>query len=366
MPAPGKELPHRRRQDVRRGVTQHADGIGIALGDDRDGRVAVDRAIQVPDFAVHPRGERRSREPGPDRLGDLSRGGARAASRARCRRAGSPGSPRSLGFLHARRRHRPAVRRVDEVQGDADHDERGDEQPSCQSRTHESPSRSSLMRTAFVKSSNSCVCSTKPVNLIATSFSFVRGPRVGRDDRSERNRNPGLGTAGRRRRTRGRFRRWRVDGRGQSDARARRGAAAPRGRRAAPPHTGRLGARPSKRPFAPIRGSPRRDRSGLLLPRASSSCAAGCRPGPPGPRRPGGTGRAGHRQRHQQHPGSRRGRPGRCGKRHAPPIRAHDRAARPAIQSVRHRVRCSTPGGKSADSSRPTPPVRRRSPGDPT
>ncbi len=72
-----EELPHRRRQDVRRGVPQHLQRVGVAVGEDREGDVGVERAVEVPHDAVHPRGERRARQAGADRLGDLAGGGAR-------------------------------------------------------------------------------------------------------------------------------------------------------------------------------------------------------------------------------------------------------------------------------------------------
>ena len=72
--------------------------------------------------------------------------------------------------------------------------------------------------------------------------------------------------------------------------------------------------------------------------------------------------RARHRDRDQQHPGPRRGRPVIQPGGSAPPTRAHDRAARSAIQSIRHRVRALRLVGASAGSSRPTPrPGSRRS-----
>ena len=76
-----------------------------------------------------------------------------------------------------------------------------------------------------------------------------------------------------------------------------------------------------------------------LWPAAWSSCEAGCRPARRAPGRADGAGHARHRERHQQLAGARRGRRAAHPETRAPPTRAHDRAARPPIQSVRHRVR---------------------------
>ena len=53
----GKELPHRGRQDVRRGVAQHVEGLRVFVRQDRDGGAVVERALQIAHVAVHPDGE---------------------------------------------------------------------------------------------------------------------------------------------------------------------------------------------------------------------------------------------------------------------------------------------------------------------
>src|SRR6266436_4725648 len=74
----GEQLPHRRRQHVGRRVAQHLQRRRVLVREDRDLRRVGQRARQVPDVAVHPRGERRLREPRPDGLGEV---GARGTGR---------------------------------------------------------------------------------------------------------------------------------------------------------------------------------------------------------------------------------------------------------------------------------------------
>ena len=75
-PGAREQLAHRGGQDVGGRVAKHLEGVGIAVGEDRHLRVVFDRTVEVPDGAVHPRGQRRAGEPRPDGLGDLARAGA--------------------------------------------------------------------------------------------------------------------------------------------------------------------------------------------------------------------------------------------------------------------------------------------------
>ena len=54
-------------------MAQEFEGLRIALGQDRHGGVRVDRAVEVPDGAVHPGGERRARQARADPFGELAR-----------------------------------------------------------------------------------------------------------------------------------------------------------------------------------------------------------------------------------------------------------------------------------------------------
>ena len=69
MPALGEELAHRGGEDVGRRVAQHLERLGIAVGEDGEGDVPLDRPVEIPHGAVHLGGHRRPGEPGADALG---------------------------------------------------------------------------------------------------------------------------------------------------------------------------------------------------------------------------------------------------------------------------------------------------------
>ncbi len=59
---------------MRGGVADDVEAFGVALGEDGNGRVAVDDVRSVDDLAVDLAGERRLRESGTDRRGDVGNG----------------------------------------------------------------------------------------------------------------------------------------------------------------------------------------------------------------------------------------------------------------------------------------------------
>ncbi len=70
---PRKELAHGSGQDVGRRVAEQLQGVGVAVGQNGEGGVPLERTVEVPDRPVHPRGERGARQSGADALGDLAR-----------------------------------------------------------------------------------------------------------------------------------------------------------------------------------------------------------------------------------------------------------------------------------------------------
>jgi len=71
------ELAHRRGQDMGGGVPQHVERLRIVVRENRDLGPIRQRARQVPDLAVHPRGDGGLGEPRPNRLREVGAGGAR-------------------------------------------------------------------------------------------------------------------------------------------------------------------------------------------------------------------------------------------------------------------------------------------------
>ena len=76
MPAPGNELAHGCCQNVGGGVAEHFERRGVAFGQKRHLGVGLDGTVEVPDRAVDARGQRRARQAGTDRGGELTAGGA--------------------------------------------------------------------------------------------------------------------------------------------------------------------------------------------------------------------------------------------------------------------------------------------------
>ena len=73
----GKDVLHRLGEDVRIVVPHQLERFGlVAGGDEREARVALERARDVPDLAIHFRGQRSLGEAGPDRRGNVGRGRA--------------------------------------------------------------------------------------------------------------------------------------------------------------------------------------------------------------------------------------------------------------------------------------------------
>ena len=72
----GEELAHRGGHDVGRAVPQHLEGGGVAIGEDGEGGVLLDRPSEIPDRPVDPRGHGRLGEPRPDHLRHLAAGRA--------------------------------------------------------------------------------------------------------------------------------------------------------------------------------------------------------------------------------------------------------------------------------------------------
>ena len=70
----GKELLHRVREQMRGGVADDLEPVGILVGDDRDVGVGLDAMSGVDELAVDAAGERRLGETGPDRRRDLGHG----------------------------------------------------------------------------------------------------------------------------------------------------------------------------------------------------------------------------------------------------------------------------------------------------
>src|SRR6185436_6948189 len=106
------------RQQVRGGVAQDLDALGIALRDDGEVGVGFDAMREVDQLAVHPRRERGAREPGADRLRDLGGG---YGVRKRLRRAvGKTDVGHSRYSLHTITMHLPltlAIHPYDHVRG---------------------------------------------------------------------------------------------------------------------------------------------------------------------------------------------------------------------------------------------------------
>ena len=74
---PGKQLLHRLGKDVREVVAEQLERVLlVARGDQREARIALERAVEVAQFAIDPRRQRRLGQPRPDRRGDIARGRA--------------------------------------------------------------------------------------------------------------------------------------------------------------------------------------------------------------------------------------------------------------------------------------------------
>ena len=65
-PGVREDLAHRGGEDVRRGVAQHRQRVGVALGEDRQPGTAGERPAKVLDLAVDANGDRRTRQAGAD------------------------------------------------------------------------------------------------------------------------------------------------------------------------------------------------------------------------------------------------------------------------------------------------------------
>ena len=132
MPALGKQLAHRRRQDVRRGVAQHLEGVGVALGQDGERDIGLERAIEIPDRAVHARRQGRARQAGTDALGDLPGGRPRRHLTHAAVGEGYLDRGAHRSSCTAGRAGGLADRRVDEVEHEPDQEQRGHDQPATE------------------------------------------------------------------------------------------------------------------------------------------------------------------------------------------------------------------------------------------
>ena len=142
---------------------------------------------------------------------------------------------------------------------------------------------------------------------------------------------------------------------GVSRSRVRRSRPPAARRRARPAH--HLGHRPgrSRRRSRPSRGWPACGSRCWPWRAAWSSCAAGCRPAPRGPS-PAGPRSPRRASRASSTASSCAARTTSARPRtRGPPTRAHDRAARPPVRSVRHRVRPLRLVAGARACSRPTP-----------
>ena len=73
----GKQLLDRIREQMGGRVTQQVEAVGVAVGDDGEVRIAVDRERGIDELAVDLAGERGFGESGADRGGDLGDGDRR-------------------------------------------------------------------------------------------------------------------------------------------------------------------------------------------------------------------------------------------------------------------------------------------------
>ena len=69
-----EDLPDRRGQHVRRGMAEHVEGVGIAIRENRDRGVLIDRPAEIANLAVDPDCQGRAGEAGTDRLGEIEPG----------------------------------------------------------------------------------------------------------------------------------------------------------------------------------------------------------------------------------------------------------------------------------------------------
>jgi hypothetical protein len=70
----GPQRLHRFRQHMGKVVPRQFQRVRLVLGgDEREACVTLQRAVDVHQFAIHPRGERRLGETGADRGGDVRR-----------------------------------------------------------------------------------------------------------------------------------------------------------------------------------------------------------------------------------------------------------------------------------------------------
>ena len=67
----GKQLADRGREDVRGRMPEHLQGVRIALGEDGEAGVALERPVEIPHGPVDSGRERRARQAGADPLGHL-------------------------------------------------------------------------------------------------------------------------------------------------------------------------------------------------------------------------------------------------------------------------------------------------------
>ena len=73
----GHEFAHRSGQNVSRGVAQHAERFGVAVGQEADRRAVGEGPAEVEDFTVDDRGKGRAGETRADRCGQVRGAGSR-------------------------------------------------------------------------------------------------------------------------------------------------------------------------------------------------------------------------------------------------------------------------------------------------
>ena len=69
----GKQLLHRVGEQMRGRVPQHVEAVGVAVGDDGERGIAIDRERRIDELAVDLAGQRGFGKSGADRGGDLRR-----------------------------------------------------------------------------------------------------------------------------------------------------------------------------------------------------------------------------------------------------------------------------------------------------
>ena len=72
---PGEQFLDGLRQQVRGGVAQHFQAVGVAGGHDRDVGIVFDAEIGVHELPAHPSGQRRARQTGADIGGHVGHAG---------------------------------------------------------------------------------------------------------------------------------------------------------------------------------------------------------------------------------------------------------------------------------------------------